>query len=98
MAYGLTVRMELLRLRAGLSPLSDCVFVSAQMMRSVEIPVPLASAAASELRKYSVPPAPVSYAVPGVLAGQTVKPGLPFTAPTVLNWVTATLPALEASA
>jgi hypothetical protein len=85
MAYGFTVSTELLRLSAGLALFSDCVFVSAQTMRSLEIPVPLASAAASELMKYSVPPRSVAYAVPGVEAGQTVKPGLPFTAPIVSN-------------
>src|SRR6266480_8047194 len=87
-----------LRVRAGLAVFSDCVFVSPQTIRSVEDPDPLASAAASELRKYSVPPRLVAYAVPGELAGQTVKPGLPFTAPTVLNCVTATLAAFDASA
>jgi len=43
-------------------------------------PVPatgwVASSAALELRRYSVPPAPVSNeSVPGDWAGQTVKPG-----------------------
>src|SRR6266436_2909489 len=98
MAYGLTVSTVLLRLRAGLAVFSDCVFVSPQTIRSLETPDPLASAAASALRKYSVPPRLVAYAVPGVVAGQTVKPGLPFTAPLVSNWVTAMLAALDASA
>src|SRR5260370_14853671 len=98
MPYWLTVSTELLSLRAGLAVFSDCVFVSAQTMRSVEDPVPLASPAASELRKYSVPPRSVAYAPPGVVAGQTVKPGLPRTAPVVSNCVTETLLAPEASA
>src|SRR5215472_11895874 len=99
MAYGLTVSTELLRLRAGLVVFSDAVFVSAQTMRSLETPVPLASPAASELRKYSVPPRSEAYwLLPGVVAGQTVKPGLPFTAPVVSNWVTEILAAPDASA
>src|SRR5579859_2815774 len=97
MAYGFTVSTELPRLRAGLPLFSDCVFVSTQTMRSEDIPVPLASAAASELMKYSVPPAPVSYELPGLVAGQMVKPGLPFTRPVVSNWVTVTLAAPDAS-
>src|SRR5437660_499534 len=97
MPYRLTLSLVWLRLSAGLE-FSELVFESAQTSRSVELPLPLASSAAFELRKYSVPPAPSSYAVPGDCAGQMVKPGLPLSAPTVSNWVTATLAAPDASA
>src|SRR5713226_2242933 len=91
MPYGLTVSTELLRVIAGLALFSDCVFVSAQTMRSDETPIPLASGAASELRKYSVPPRSVANWLSGEVAGQTVKPGLPArpTEPIVSIWVTA---------
>src|SRR6266699_3716636 len=56
MPYFPTVSTLWLSARAGVGESSDCVFVSAQTSRSVEEPVPLASSAAFELRKYSVPP------------------------------------------
>src|SRR6266581_9590583 len=82
-AYWLTVSTLLLRLSAGDAVFSDDVFVSAQVTSWVEVRAPaapdtgwVASSAAFELRKYSVPPALESKeAVPGDWAGQTVKPG-----------------------
>src|SRR6266568_3786221 len=76
MLYGLTASTLLLNKSAGLV-LSDAVFASVQMTRSLEAPSPFASAAASELMKYSVPLRFVAYCVSGEVAGQTVKPGLP---------------------
>ena len=76
---------ELLRkwLTAGAALFSDEVFVSVQaaIWFDVRGPVPpdtgiVASSAAFELMKYSVPPASVlNESVPGDWAGQTVKPG-----------------------
>src|SRR5512136_2206758 len=75
------------RLRAGVAEFKDDVFVKLQSNRSDEVPLPevqtlpeshWASSVASELKKYSVPPAFVlNWFVPGDCAGQTVKPGWP---------------------
>ena len=96
-AYSPTVSVVWLRASAGVEP-SDWVFVNAHTSRSVEEPLPLASSAAFELRKYSVPPAAVAYCVPGDTAGHSVKPGLPASAPAVSNCVTRRVAAPAASA
>src|SRR6266567_2011165 len=77
MLYGLTVSITLLKRRPGLAVLSDDVLASVQTIRCLEAPFPLASGAASELMKYSVPRRFVAYCESGLVAGQTVKPGLP---------------------
>ena len=67
----------------GVAEASELVFVSAHTISSSDSRGPgvvpagsVASSAALELRKYSVPPAPVANCpVPGDMAGQTVKPG-----------------------
>ena len=63
--------------RSGVEPVaSDVVLVSDQVSSWSERPVPLASGAAFVLRKYSVPPARVSYdAAVGDWDGHTVNPG-----------------------
>src|SRR3954451_24659972 len=82
-AYCPTVRILLLRLSAGEALFSDEVFARVQAMSWLEVCVPpcpvtgfVASSAAFELRKYSVPPL-LSWndPVPGDCAGQSVKPG-----------------------
>src|SRR5262249_53663441 len=60
MAYWPTVSVVCDRESAGLAEPSDEGLVSAHTSRSVEVPVALASPAAFELMKYSVPPAPLS--------------------------------------
>ena len=82
----------------GLEVSSVAVLVSDQMAMRLSVPLPLASSAAIELRKYSVPAWASSYRMPGVTAGRRVKPGLPATAPMVSIWVTFTVAALRASA
>ena len=81
-AYWFTANNLSLRWRSG-TPFSDEVFVSVHTTICSEVwspPVPafgwVASSAALELMKYSVPPAPSwNELVPGDWAGQTVKPG-----------------------
>src|SRR4051812_26575020 len=85
--YWSTPMIELLNRRAGEALLSDPVFVSAQRARRVSVWVPFASSAAIELKKYSVPFCSVAKLVPGLSAGQTVKPGLPPTIAVVSIWV-----------
>src|SRR5438067_3496268 len=81
--YPVTARTLFARTAAGVVVLSDDVFVSAHTTISLDVYVPpvpatgcVASSAAFELRKYSVPPAFTSNeAVPGDCAGHTVNPG-----------------------
>src|SRR6476619_3760930 len=68
-AYRPTVSVVLERLSAGLALLSDLVLLSAQTSKLVEEPSPLASSAALDDRKYSVPPCALAYWLPGLSAG-----------------------------
>ncbi len=77
---------------------SEELLDSAHSAMRLSVPLPLASSAAMELRKYSVPPRSSAYPPAGEVAGHTVKPGLPPTAPMVSIWVTETVAAPEASA
>src|SRR6516162_5566387 len=79
-AYGFTDTMRLLRLSAGEALLSEAVLVSVHTTIWFEVWLPLlpdtgwvASSAAFELMKYSVPPFSVLNS--GAVAGHTVKPG-----------------------
>ena len=56
------------------------------------VPLPLASSAALEDMKNSVPPLAGEALPGGEVLGQTVKPGLPLSSPAVSIWVTATGP------
>ena len=105
MLYGLTVSTTLLNKGFGVTKLSDAVFASVQTIRLREAPNPLASGAAFELMKYSVPLEIVAYWRSGLVAGHTVKPGFPGrpapglpTAPMVSNWTTMIAEALAARA
>src|SRR4051812_29372106 len=82
----------------GVAERSELVFVSDHSSSCVELPVPLASSAAFELRKYSVPPAEDEPRPFGEIAGQTVNPGFPASAPLVSNCTTVCVAAPEASA
>src|SRR6476661_2757995 len=81
--YCPTVRILFESVSDGVAEFSDDVFVRLHTISLFEVcgpPVPatglVASSPAFELRKYSVPPLPVSNGpVPGDCAGQTVKPG-----------------------
>src|SRR5690348_1050170 len=77
MLYGLTVRTVLLISRAGVTAVSEAVFERDQTTRSLDAPLPFASGAASDLKKYSVPFRLVENFESGEVEGQTVKPGLP---------------------
>src|SRR5215469_12623882 len=77
MLYGLTVSTTLLSESAGVGALRDAVFERVQTTRSLDAPLPFASGAASELRKYSVPLRFVENFESGEVEGHTVKPGLP---------------------
>ena len=111
-AYWFTRSTLLVRLRAGVAVSSEDVFANAQTMSRSDWCVPpapvtgwVASSAALELRKYSVPPASMANEeVAGDWAGQTVKPGClgvsalgRLTAPKVSRWVTFTVAAPDAS-
>src|SRR5437870_6122340 len=89
-------------LRSRTSPLplvSDCVLVNAQTTRLVDVSVELTSSPASELRKYSVPPALIAYWPAGLLAGHTVNPARPLArASRVSNCTTVLFAAFLASA
>ena len=90
--------MELRSTGAGFEVSSVAVPLSLQIAMRLSVPLPLASSAAIELRKYSVPSPASSYCSAGLVAARSVKPGLPATAPTVSNWVTFTVAVLRASA
>src|SRR3954452_7875173 len=78
--YRLTPDRPLRRTSEGEALSKDLVFVSAHSPTVFDEPkpVPLASSAALELMKYSVPPLALAYWwVPGLIAGHTVKPGSP---------------------
>ncbi len=93
--YWFTLSTWLLRLSAGVLVFSEDVFVSAHTTSWFEVRLPaepetgcVASSAAFELRKYSVPPAFRSNeSAPGDCAGQRVKPGC--VEPASLGWLTA---------
>src|SRR4051794_11666690 len=92
-AYDGTAEATTCTPRSGVEPVaSDLVFVSDQVSSWLELPVPFASGAAFVLRKYSVPPARVSYdAAVGDCDGHTVNPGWPpGAARPVSIWVTRT--------
>src|SRR5580704_13147029 len=80
--YWFTLRTWLLSVSAGAVPSSEDVLVSVHTTSWFDVwlpPMPLtgfvASVVAFELRKYSVPPASrLKEPMPGVCAGQTVKP------------------------
>src|SRR5712692_233965 len=101
--YWPTVSVEWERLMAGALS-SDEVLVSDHTRSWFEVrgptcdPLPWASSAAFELRKYSVPPFALEFRSAGAIAGHSVKPELPLSAPCVSIWVTATLAAPEARA
>ena len=97
--YGLTVLTVLVSRRPAPPLFSDCVWVSAQTTRFVEVPMGLTSLPASELRKYSVPPSLVAYWLAGLLAGQTVNPARRAASVSrVSNCTTVTLRSCRASA
>jgi hypothetical protein len=92
MAYFPAVKVPCVRFRLGLAVFSDEVLDSVQTSRSVLVPVPFASSAALEDMKNSEPPLAGEASPCGDVLGQTVKPGLPLSSPTVSIWFTATLP------
>src|SRR5215218_11080919 len=103
--YRLTVDRPLCRSSDGESLSRERVLVSAHRPMVLDEPKssPLASSAALELMKYSVPPLALAYWwVPGLIAGHTVKPGSPprvLAVPAaVLIWTMCTLASPRARA
>src|SRR5690348_7393180 len=84
-AYWSTVIDAISRFGAGLAAFSDDVFDIVH--RRIDVLVPPRNTA-SELRKYSLPPCAPSNALPGVMAGHTVKPAPSGPAPSVSNSTT----------
>src|SRR5579859_2667989 len=69
--YGSVWISWLVRLSAGVALSSDAVLVSVHIPMVLLEPLPLASAAALELRKYSVEPWVSAGVPPGAIEGQT---------------------------
>src|SRR5690349_4059519 len=99
--YRRTGTRELLSDTFGWFVSRDRVLVRFQVTMLLEVPAvsPVASSAALEDRKNSVPLAALEKSrVVGDCAGQIVKPLRPLSAPVVSNWVTSTLASPRASA
>src|SRR3954451_4057230 len=100
-AYCLTRTRVLLSTGLGRLVSSDRVLVRLQVTMLLEVPAsaPVASGAALEDRKNSVPLLSRAYwSLLGDCAGHTVKPLSPRSAPVVSNWVTSTSASPRASA
>src|SRR5579862_512875 len=85
--YSPTPTVDALSDRLGDAVLSELVFAS--FHTTMEFDVPSSAKTARELVKYSVPPFDVSYCVPAVAAGMTLKP-VPKSGPTPFVLVTVT--------
>ena len=97
--YCATVSVVCVMVRFGAGVATDEVLANFHTSRLVLELLPLASSAASEDMKNSVPPLADDAWPGGDVLGHTVKPGLPpAPRPVVSIWVTATLAAPDASA